>query len=167
MRTPAALRRKALAQLAREQRLTKRLAAIDGTVIDPGKRSKWNARKTVYRGITYDSLAEAERASWLDAQMRVGQVRDWERQCEVIVLDGPKARDRVKLIVDYWVDYVYRGPRYEDVKGVILPAFNLKVQMWRRHVPHQLWVITRNKDGSWTEKQVADGVLPAWLDLYR
>lgn len=168
MSTPAQARRKALAQLARDARLTKRLQAIDGTLIEPGaRRNKWNARKTEYRGNVYDSLAEAEYASYLDSLVVAGQVVDWERQCSVTLLDGPKASNRTKLIVDFWVCYAKGNSRYEDVKGKVLPAFNLKVKMWQRSVPHELWVVTRDDSGRWQSKQVATGILPAWLEQYR
>ena len=168
MSTPAQARRRELARLAREARLTKRLQAIDGTLIAPGaRRSKFNARKTEYRGNVYDSLVEAEYAAYLDTLVKAGEVVDWERQAPVTILDGPKAADRTKLIVDFWVCYARGSSRYEDVKGKILPTFMLKVKMWQRTVPHELWVVTRDDSGRWQHKQMATGMLPAWLEQYR
>lgn len=168
MSTPAQARRKALAQLAREARLTKRLQAIDGALIEPGRRAnKWNARKTEYKGAVYDSLVEAEYAAHLDTLVVAGEVVDWERQVPVTILDGPKARDRTKLIVDFWVCYAKGNSHYEDVKGKILPTFLLKVKMWQRSVPHELWVVTKDDSGRWQHKQMATGILPAWLEQYR
>ena len=164
--TPAGQRRKALAKLGREQRLTRRLEAIDGTLVSLNGRSKMRNQKTVYRGVKYDSLLEAEYAAYLDSLMLVGKVVAWERQVHVILLDGPKARDREKMIVDFKVWFPDGRWRYEDVKGRLLPVFLHKVKHWKRRVQAELWIVTKPKD-EWVYRQMADGILPAWLEQYR
>lgn len=147
-------RRKALAKLAREQRLAKRLQAIDGTVVELGTKSKMRNIKTTYRGHKYDSLGEAEYAAHLDWLVQAGDVLWWERQCPVVVLDAPTARDRIKMIVDFKVQWL-DGVTYEDFKGRILPVFMLKAKLWKQHVAEPLYVVTRGAAGSFDRRKVA------------
>jgi len=143
-----------------------RFAAMGITLV-PGKRNKMGNRTAYYRGEKYDSCLEAEYAAHLDLQQKLGVVIDWERQVPVTVLDGPKARDKIRLIVDFWVMYRDIPSRYIDAKGRILPAFLFKVKLWKRNVPHELWIATKpDKDGPFVEKQLADGMLPAWRGEY-
>ena len=44
------------------------------------KRNKYNARRTEYRGVMYDSKGEAGLAAQIDALITVGQVASVERQ---------------------------------------------------------------------------------------
>lgn len=168
MKTPASKRRQALAKLARDTKLSRRLKAINGQVVELQPKSKMRNRKTVYRGDTYDSLLEAEYAAYLDLLVVSGEVTSWERQRPVILLDGPKARDRETLIVDFLVHYAdARGSRYEDAKGRILPVFLHKCKLWKRRVAHELWVVQKPKGSkAWVYRQMATGIVPAWVKDY-
>ena len=46
----------------------------------PKKRQKYNAQKTMYNGITYDSKKEAKRAAELDLLVKSGAIKWLERQ---------------------------------------------------------------------------------------
>lgn len=43
----------------------------------PAKKNKYNAQRTVYRGRTYDSKAEARYAAKLDLLVKAGHVKRW------------------------------------------------------------------------------------------
>lgn len=47
------------------------------------RKSKFNAKKTVYNGRKYDSKFEAGQAMQLDIRKRAGEILDWEPQFKV------------------------------------------------------------------------------------
>jgi hypothetical protein len=102
----------------------------------PAKRSKYRNVRTAYKGRTYDSKAEAERAGDLDMMKMAGHVWKWYPQV-AFVLEG------VRYIVDF---LVFRKPGEcwaEDVKGVVTPRFRAVKQLWFLHGPCELRIITR------------------------
>jgi hypothetical protein len=104
----------------------------------------------------FDSMGEAEYAAKLDMLVKAGEVVDWEQPKPVVLVDGPKARDRITMIPDFYVIPAVGNSFYVDYKGSRVtetPAFKLKVKLWRRHVGHELRVVYA--DG--TEKVVATG----------
>lgn len=85
--------------------------------------NKYNARKTLYRGVTYDSAREAKYAFELDMRKRAGQIDGWERQVPI------KLYAHGKLICTYKIDFiVYRNgtTEYVEVKGYETDVWKLK-----------------------------------------
>lgn len=166
MPTPASQRRKALAQLARQNRQNKRFEAIGAhplVLIDANalNGNKFHAVKTVYRGHTYDSIGEAEFAAWLDRAFAAGAIASWEVPKRILLLDAPKARDRVYIEPDFYIVplgnafsfYVdYKGSRVTET-----PVFRLKVKLWKQTQAQPLWVVSPDAAGNWTWKVVAPG----------
>ena len=84
--------------------------------------NKYNAKKTEYKGIVYDSKWEANRAYELDMLERSGHIRDLQRQVRFILQEeyinnrGQKIRP-----ISYIADFVYSdktGQKYvEDTKS--------------------------------------------------
>ena len=57
----------------------------------PGRvrQAKYRNRKTLYRGVLYDSAAEAARAAQLDLLVKAGKIHCWERgTSQEILNDG-------------------------------------------------------------------------------
>ena len=91
------------------------------------KKNKYNARKTEYNGVTYDSKKEAMRAQQLDNMLANGDIINIERQVPIrCVING-------KLICKLVCDFVYtladNSVVHEDVKGMVLPVFKLKQKL--------------------------------------
>ena len=82
--------------------------------------SKTNARKTIYKGLTYDSKLEAAYAKFLDDLKSRGKIKDWVRQ---ISFKLPNLKG--KMCLRYDADMVVidnRGWYYiMEVKGRLLP----------------------------------------------
>lgn len=70
--------------------------------------NKYNAKKTEYKGILYDSKWEANRAYELEMLQRAGQIKDLQRQVRFILQEdyinnkGQKIRP-----ISYIADFVY------------------------------------------------------------
>ena len=101
--------------------------------------NKYNARKTVIDGITFDSAAEASRWCQLRLMERAGLVSHLERQVRFVLV--PPERDiagRKLRAVTYVADFVYLDKslhrHVEDVKGVRTALYKLKKRlMWHVH----------------------------------
>ena len=91
----------------------------------PGQ--KYNNKKTVYNGFTYDSKREAEYAMKLDKLIETGEVLSYEKQVRYDI----HVKD--KYIAFYKADFVvkYKDGREEvvDIKGLVLPIFKLKKKL--------------------------------------
>lgn len=148
-----------------------RIAAINGTAapVAPGRR-KFHNQPTIYKGERYDSLGEAEHAWMLDQKIATGEIVYWERPKPIVLVDAPRARDRVTIKPDFWVipadrpgnrsSESYTYSYYEDYKGSTTTetvAWKLKVRLWRQRVPFELRVVY--PDGS--HKVVATGEVAA------
>ena len=100
-------------------------------------RSKFGNVRTEYKGETYDSKAEADRAKELDLLKAVGQVWCWYRQ-PVFHLGCPENTYRADFLV---IDK--EGVHVEDVKGVSTAKFNHDRRLWMQYGPCPLWVIKK------------------------
>ncbi len=87
-------------------------------------RSKFNARKTVLDGITFDSAREARRWSELLLLQRGGNITGLERQVVYVLAPAVKlhAEARIKPALRYIADFRYYVPEtgetiVEDAKG--------------------------------------------------
>jgi hypothetical protein len=77
------------------------------------RRHKYNAVRTYYDGVTYDSHAEATRARELNQLEAAGAIGRWKRQMPVELVEGFSCR----------VDFLVFGKdntaeHFEDVKGM-------------------------------------------------
>ena len=88
------------------------------------KRNKYNAKRTLYDGVTYDSMIEAAYAESLDMELRDGKIRGWIRQAKFRL--GPDFATRVDFLV-FGVDRLCHvvevkgskkteGKRFKDVR---------------------------------------------------
>ena len=84
--------------------------------------SKYNAKKTEYNGVMYDSKKEAHRAWELDMLLKAGEIQDLIRQ----------PRFKLKYCT-YIADFAYttKAREYivEDVKGFKTDIYKLKKKM--------------------------------------
>lgn len=104
--------------------------------------SKYNAKKTVIDGITFDSKKEANRYMELKMLRDAGEITfpDQWRQVRFEIIP-PFMHDGKKIRASYYVaDFVYYDKNgnmvVEDVKGVRTALYNLKKKLvlWRHGI---------------------------------
>lgn len=107
-----------------------------------GKRSKYGAEPTVYKGIRYHSKGEANRARLLDGRKESGEILWWVRQVK-LYLGIPEHI----VIIDFLVCTKTEGSYYEDWKGFETPEFAKTRRLWLAygpsHGPSDLHIVTR------------------------
>lgn len=91
------------------------------------KRNKYNARRTEYEGVWYDSRKEAFHAAKLDLMVRAGEVESWEGQ-HPIPLES-NGQDVGKYYIDFRVTMADGSIEYHEVKGKETPLWKLKWKM--------------------------------------
>lgn len=91
----------------------------------PFKRgNKYNAKKTEYKGVMYDSKKEAAHAQRLEYQMMACDVVDVQRQVKFkVVIHGKHC---FTYILDFRVQYQNGNVEYHDVKGFRNGMYKLK-----------------------------------------
>jgi len=93
-------------------------------------RSKYNNKKTVVDGITFDSMKEARRYTELKLMEKGKAIYDLMIQPKFpIIVSGVK-------VCTYIADFAYRDKAtsvtiIEDVKGVKTPVYNLKKKLMK------------------------------------
>jgi len=105
----------------------------------PPRRSKYNARKSVIDGHTFDSMAEASRYMELRLLLKAGMISDLELQpaYELVKKFTTHAGEKIRGIT-YVADFRYvDGPTgetiVEDVKGMKTDVYKIKKKLllWR------------------------------------
>ena len=111
--------------------------------------NKYGAKKTVYKGITYDSKWEAQRAYELDILQRGGQIKNLEHQKRFILQDGYVNNKGQKIRpISYIADFVYQsksGQWYcEDTKSPATKTelYRVKKKMFEYKYPEYIFVET-------------------------
>src|SRR5687768_11950992 len=79
------------------------------------QKNKYNARKTEYNDLTYDSGKEAKYAQTLDLMKKAGQIKSWERQVPLTVEAEGKPIFTTK--VDFRVTTKTGGIQWHEVKS--------------------------------------------------
>jgi len=99
-----------------------------------GRKNKFNAKKTEFMGIKFDSKWEAERYGQLHAMEKAGAIKDLQRQVRYNI----QVNDQ--KICQYVADFVYQdmgldgeSPKeiVEDAKGVETPEFKIKKKLMK------------------------------------
>ena len=88
----------------------------------PAKKNKYNARKTIVDGITFDSKKEAARYQELKFQEHCGVISDLERQPKYILQDKFTHKGESYRQISYSADFRYKkgGETWvEDTKSKI------------------------------------------------
>ena len=108
-------------------------------------RNKYNAKKTEYMNIKFDSKLEANRYGELIAMQKGGLIKDLERQVRY------KLEVNNQLITTYVADFVYikinddgsQEKIVEYAKGVETPVFKIKKKLMK--AVHEIEIIISQK----------------------
>lgn len=103
-------------------------------MLKPRKKQKFNNRKVVLEGATFDSRKEARRYRELQLLERTGEISELQTQFAFVLAESVKFKSepRRKPAVKYVADFVYVKDGcqiVEDVKGEAtrkLPIYRLK-----------------------------------------
>lgn len=113
-----------------------------------GRATKYNAIKTEYRGVVYDSKLEARKAYELDMLERAGRISNVRRQVRFILQEdylnnkGEKVRP-----ISYVADFVYYDHKLK--KDVVLdtkspatrtPVYRVKKKIFEYKYPEYLFL---------------------------
>ena len=108
------------------------------------KGSKYGAQRVEVDGVKFASKAESERYKTLKEAERRGIIGAIQLQPRFTLLDKFECRGEKIRAIEYVADFMYVLPRrgdfgligprvvVEDVKGMILPEFKLKLKLWKR-----------------------------------
>lgn len=91
--------------------------------------NKYNARKTLYRGVTYDSAREAKYAFELDMRKRAGQIKAWDRQVPIAL--EAYGRPICKYKIDFIIIHLDGHLEYVEVKGYETDVWKLKWKVFK------------------------------------
>lgn len=96
------------------------------------RASKYNARKTVVDGITFDSRREAKRWQELKRLEDLGEIRKLRRQVKFPLIPKFKVDGKTYRETSYIADFTYYEDGIlvvEDCKGFRTPEYRLKKKL--------------------------------------
>lgn len=108
------------------------------------RQSKYNAKSSIYNGISYHSKKEAAYAQELDLRKEAGDIKRWERQVAIDLFVHDKKICR--YYVDFRVIYPDGQEELVEVKGFETEVWRLKWKLleaiWNKEHPEvQLTVV--------------------------
>ena len=115
-------------------------------VLQPAKKSKYRAVKTVVDGITFASKAEAERYRELKVLEKAGEIGLLSLQPVFVLADAVTINGRKKPALKYKADFSYMtkaGWVVEDVKGMLTPVYRLKRHLMKSQLGIDIVEITK------------------------
>lgn len=108
----------------------------------PAKKNKYNARKTVVDGITFDSQKEAEYYCQLKLRKKAGEITDFELQPVFILQEKYRLNGKTIRAMKYKADFkvFYPDGRVEivDVKGYRNQLYRNKIKQLLDRYP-DIW----------------------------
>jgi len=87
-------------------------------------RNKYHASKSNYNGYNYDSKLEAAYARELDDRLKLGEIKDWERQVKLPLMIKGKLWRNYKI--DFKIIHFNKPPEYVEVKGFPTSEWKMK-----------------------------------------
>jgi len=101
------------------------------------RRHKYNAKKTIVDGITFDSKREAARYQELKLLERAGEIRNLKLQPRYVLQDSFRKNGVTHRAITYVADFEYIDNQtntvvVEDVKGKKTAVYNLKKKLFEK-----------------------------------
>lgn len=99
---------------------------------------KYNARKKVVDGITFDSSGEARAFALLKLWEQAGVIQNLERQVRYVLMASWHDGSKTIRAMEYWPDFRFiRDGRtvVVDFKGMKTEAYKLKAKLFRARYP--------------------------------
>lgn len=109
-----------------------------------GRRSKYGAIRTVYRGVEYASRSEACYARHLDMLVKAGEVDEWRAQVRVpLVVKGVMV---ATIVPDFFVSFADGSSEYHEVKGVETAIWRLKRKLFTALFPNEVYKVVKARE---------------------
>jgi hypothetical protein len=100
--------------------------------IVPFRFNKYNAKKTEYNGVLYDSKREAEHAFQLDMRLKArgkDRIKSWTRQITLPLMVNNQLI--CKHRVDFQITHLDGSIEFVEVKGMLTRDYKLKLKLLR------------------------------------
>lgn len=116
--------------------------------------TKYNARKTVIDGHTFDSKAEAEYYIHLLTRKELGLIESFSLQPKFTLQEGFKKEGKSYRPIEYVADFLIKYPNGQtqviDVKGFETADFKIKRKLFEKKYPYPLTLVKYvKKYGGW------------------
>lgn len=112
------------------------------------RNTKYNNKKTMIKGILFDSIAESERYLELLSMEKKGEIKELRIQPVFTLQVGFKRGKKIHKAITYIADFSYRKGSsiyIEDVKGVYTQVYLMKRKMLLKNLPNGVYFIeTKN-----------------------
>lgn len=106
-------------------------------------KSKYNNRKTIIDGITFDSNKEAKRYTVLRSLQQDGYIEDLKLQVPFELIPKQDGERAVKYIADFvYYDIEKQIHIVEDVKGFKTDVYKLKRKLFKYRYPEYTFIET-------------------------
>ena len=106
-------------------------------------KSKYNNRKTMIDGITFDSNKEARRYTVLRSLQQDGYIEDLKLQVPFELIPKQDGERAVKYIADFvYYDIEKQMHIVEDVKGFKTDVYKLKRKLFKYRYPEYTFIET-------------------------
>ena len=109
------------------------------------KKNKYNAKKTIYNGIKFDSQFELKCWIYLEELVKEGKINNLQRQVKFEIIPANSVYRAVNYVADFTF---YAGDKYivADAKGLVLPEFRLKQKIFFDKYKNQIYVFKKLSD---------------------
>ncbi len=124
------------------------------------RKQKFNAKRTEYNGVVYDSKGEAKLAETLDWLVRCGQILSYERQVPLFLV--PEAPKIGKMVMDFVVKLPDGRVIYIDFKGFQTKDSKLKVKLINHFHQITVMIVKESEDVMALFKDVPRGNIRAY-----
>ena len=108
-------------------------------LIPDKKKSKYNARKTVVDGITFDSKKESEYYCELKLRVQAGEIESFDLQPAFILQEGFKCNGKsIRPITykgDFQINHKDGSIEIVDTKGFRTEVYKIKKKLFLRRYP--------------------------------
>lgn len=108
-------------------------------------KNKYNAHKSEYNGMKFDSAFELDCWKYLKQFESEGKIKDLNRQIKFELLPANSVYRAVNYISDFTF---YVGDRYvvADAKGLVLPEFKIKQKIFYHKYGNQIYIFKKLSD---------------------
>lgn len=109
------------------------------------KKNKYNAHKSEYNGMKFDSAFELDCWRYLEELASEGKIKDLNRQIKFELLPA----NSVYRALNYVADFVFFvGDKYivADAKGLVLPEFKIKQKIFFDKYGNQIHIFKKLSD---------------------
>lgn len=111
------------------------------------RKTKYNNKKVILDGYTFDSILEAEYYAQLKLRQKANDILSFTLQPryllqESFVKDGVK-HNKIEYVADFEIHHTDGSIEVVDTKGVKTDVFRIKEKMFHKRYPYRLTLVTK------------------------